>query len=187
MSAPITPHTKVAELLDAYPQLEDVLVRQSAHFKALKNQVLRKTVAKVATLEKAAQMSGVPVRRLVAVLREAAGLAPEEFATGGVASDVESPNILESPPDWVQADRVRASLDADKLLEAGEVPLVPVQQAARRLAAGELLRVVSTFRPTPLLEALEGHGFRTCVVRATPDTFHAYIARSAASSCENEV
>ena len=69
MNIPITPETKIAELLDAYPQLEEVLIRQSAHFTALKNPILRKTVAKVATIEKAAQMSGIPVRRLVATLR----------------------------------------------------------------------------------------------------------------------
>jgi hypothetical protein len=180
VSYPITPHTKVADLLEDYPQLEEVLIAQSAHFKALRNPVLRKTVAKAATLEKAAQMSGIPVRRLVAVLREAAGLAPEETGGGETTPDTESLYVLASPPDWVQAGRVRTSLDADKLLEAGEVPLVPVQQAARSLAAGELLRVVSTFHPTPLLEALEAHAFRTCVVRVAPDTFYTYVARLAA-------
>ncbi len=180
MSCPITPHTKVADLLDAYPQLEAVLIAQSAHFKALRNPVLRKTVAKVATLEKAAQMTGIPVRRLVAVLREAAGLPPEETGDGEAVPEAESPQLLESPPDWVQSRGIRTTLDADKLLEAGEVPLGPVQQAARELASGEVLRITSTFRPSPLLEALEGHGFRTCVVRATPGTFHVYVTRSCA-------
>ncbi len=186
MSCPITPQTKMAELLEAYPQLEAVLIAQSAHFKALRNPVLRKTVAKVATLEKAAQMSGIPVRRLVAILREAAGLAPEETGGGEAAPETEDPPVPENLPDWVQANRIRITLDADKLLEAGEVPLGPIQQAAKRLATGELLRIASTFRPTPLLEALESHGFRTCVVRATPETFHTYVTRSGARTRESE-
>jgi hypothetical protein len=63
MSIPITPETKIADLLDAYPQLEDVLIQQSPHFTALKNPILRKTVAKVATLERASQMSGIDAAR----------------------------------------------------------------------------------------------------------------------------
>ena len=34
---PITPQTKVAELLDAYPELEDVLVEMAPPFKKLRN------------------------------------------------------------------------------------------------------------------------------------------------------
>jgi len=81
MSTPlsITPDTKIAELLDAYPQLEEVLVQQSPHFTALKNPVLRRTVAKVATLAKAAQMGGVPIRQMILALRQAVGQPIEDL------------------------------------------------------------------------------------------------------------
>ena len=70
---PITPQTKVGELLEAYPELEAVLVAQTPIFEKLKNPVLRKTVAKVATLEKAAAIANIPVVKLVSELRKAAG------------------------------------------------------------------------------------------------------------------
>ena len=47
----ISPKTKVGELLDAYPELENVLMAMSPAFEKLKNPILRKTVAKVATLQ----------------------------------------------------------------------------------------------------------------------------------------
>ena len=47
----ISPKTKVGELLDAYPELEPVLMAMSPAFEKLKNPVLRKTVARVATLQ----------------------------------------------------------------------------------------------------------------------------------------
>jgi ABC-type thiamine transport system ATPase subunit len=74
--ATITPETQVAELLERWPALEPVLVSISPHFEALRHPVLRRTVAKVATLRHAAQVSGVPLVDLVTRLREAAGLAP---------------------------------------------------------------------------------------------------------------
>ncbi|HOK52235.1 MAG TPA: DUF1858 domain-containing protein [Bacteroidales bacterium] len=42
---PITPQTKVGELLEAYPQLEAKLLELSPKFGHLKNPVLRRTVA----------------------------------------------------------------------------------------------------------------------------------------------
>ena len=68
---PITPTTKVAGLLESWPELEPVLVAQAPAFRRLKNPVLRRTVARVATLEQAAGVGGVAVRDLVAALRRA--------------------------------------------------------------------------------------------------------------------
>ena len=44
----ISPKTKVLQLIETYPQLEDVLIEYAPAFKKLKNPVLRKTVAKIA-------------------------------------------------------------------------------------------------------------------------------------------
>ena len=178
MSIPITPETKIAELLDVYPQLEDVLIQQSAHFRALKNPILRKTVAKVATLEKAAQMSGIPVRRLVATLRQAAGL-PGEPGTGTIETDLEAAVVDTVAPDWFDERKVRATIDADELLAAGEVPLPRVHQAVQGLPPGGLLRVTSTFRPAPLVEAVHKAGHGTYVTQVSPGTFQTYIVRKA--------
>ena len=50
----ITSTTKVADLLKSYPELEDVLIAMAPPFKKLKNPVLRRSVAKLATLQQAA-------------------------------------------------------------------------------------------------------------------------------------
>lgn len=47
--------TKVAELLGAYPQLEEQLLKLSPTFAKLKNPILRRTVAKVTSLQQAAK------------------------------------------------------------------------------------------------------------------------------------
>jgi len=173
MSIPITPETKIAELLDAYPQLEEVLIRQSPHFNALKNPILRKTVAKVATLEKASQMSGIPVRRLVATLREAVGLPGEP--TADLGPDIEPAAVDTVTPDWFDEKTVRTTIDADELLSKGEVPLPRVNRAVTELPPGALLCVKSAFRPAPLLEALHKAGHRTYVTKASSDAFHTYV------------
>jgi hypothetical protein len=157
---PITPATKVAELLEAWPELEEVLVAQAPAFKRLRNPVLRRTVARVATLEQAAGVGGVPVRELVAALRRAAGLADDGVAAAG-AADGASASEAGPPPAWLDPARVVATLDADALLDAGQVPLPAVLARARALDPGEILRIDSGFRPVPLLEALARQGCET--------------------------
>ncbi len=72
----ITPDTKVGPLLENRPELESVLMEISPKYTALKNPVLRRTVAKVATLRQVARVGDVPLADLIRKLREAAGLEP---------------------------------------------------------------------------------------------------------------
>jgi len=48
------PNTKVGELLDTYPQLEAFLLSLSPAFAKLRKPILRKTVARVASLQQTA-------------------------------------------------------------------------------------------------------------------------------------
>jgi hypothetical protein len=73
---PILPSTKVAALLDRYPELEDILIGLATPFKKLKNPLLQKGVAKVASLGQAAAVGGMPVSELVNKLRAAVGQEP---------------------------------------------------------------------------------------------------------------
>ncbi len=169
----ITPATRVAELLESWPELEPVLVAQAPAFRRLKNPVLRRTVARVATLEQAAGVGGVTVRDLVAALRHAAGLGD---APPGEPDAVEA-GVASVPPDWVSSGPVVVTIDAEALLEAGEVPLPVVNERARGLGPGELLRIDSGFRPAPLVEALSKQGFRSFVRAASPGRFETFVSR----------
>jgi DUF438 domain-containing protein len=61
----LSPKTKVATLLDAYPFLLDFLPTLNAKFSLLKNPVMRKTVGNVATLGQVAAIGGMPVEELI--------------------------------------------------------------------------------------------------------------------------
>jgi len=60
--------TKVLKLIDEYPFLNEFLIKHNPHFEALKNPVLRNTVGRVATLQMAASMGGIPLDKLIADL-----------------------------------------------------------------------------------------------------------------------
>ena len=142
---PITPQTKVAELLDAYPELEDVLVEMAPPFKKLRNPVLRRTIARVTSLEKAASVANLPLREMITGLRSAAGQPVD--TEGADFGEDRPPGGEEGPADWVDASRVVWTIDADALLNAGEQPITEAQNTARGLENGDLGLIRSSFRP----------------------------------------
>jgi len=102
----IQPSTKVAALLDAYPELEDVLIKMAPPFKKLKNPVLRKSIGKVATLQQAAIVGRIDVTSMIDQLRRAVGEAPIE--------PTETPSVddyLGSAPNWFDESCVATSID----------------------------------------------------------------------------
>ncbi len=71
MSVEILPQTKVNELLEAFPQLEEVLIALDPKFNKLKNPLLRKSIGKIATLQQAALVAGMQADEFIEHLRQA--------------------------------------------------------------------------------------------------------------------
>jgi hypothetical protein len=181
MSPPldIRPDTRIGALLEAYPQLEDVLIEQAAVFKKLRNPVLRKTVARVATVEKAAQIAGLSPRDLLRTLRAAVGQDVTDWeAPGHEAAEIGAgvAGIQPEPP-WVETNPVSETIDADAILAAGEAPLPGVLRHANALEPGRSIRLVSSFRPAPLIDALHAKGFHTWTHETPENRFETFIAR----------
>lgn len=58
-------NTTIHDLVEAYPFMLDWLVSRDTHFESLKNPVLFGTMARVATVEHAASMAGLPAEQLL--------------------------------------------------------------------------------------------------------------------------
>lgn len=168
---PITPDTKVGDLLSSYPELEAVLVAQAPAFANLKNPILRRTVAKVATLAQAARVGGVDVRELVRTLRAAAGLQ-DDAVSAAAAEDTTS-----SPPAWFREDLVVARVDADQLLARGEHPLGEVTRAAQSLEGAQIVTLESGFLPAPLIDAFRARGYEVAACETAPSRFLTCLRR----------
>src|SRR5512138_3527865 len=151
-AATITPDSRLGELLERWPALEQVLVDLSPHFRALKNPVLRRTVARIATLRQVSQVSGVALGVLVARLRAGAGLAP-----AGV--DEEAAGAAPERPAWAHEREVARTHDARATIEAGEHPMPRVMADLATLADGEVYALVTPFVPAPLVDLARGKGF----------------------------
>src|SRR5690554_7526154 len=112
--ANITPDTKVAELLKDYPELEGTILQFSPSFAALKNPVLRRTVARVTSLQQAAKVGNAPIVEMVNSLREAVGLSSLQDNFCPEADSGEIP-VSSRPP----ATPVTFTLDVRPIIAGG--------------------------------------------------------------------
>jgi len=168
----ITPETKLGALLDAFPELEPVLMEMSPRYKKLRSPVLRKTVAKVATLHQVAKIGNIPVKNLINRLRQEVGLenlAVEEEKTPGISS---------LPPDWVQNFPIELILDARPILEKGEQPIQKVLEELKTLEKNKTYLLVTPFLPGPLLDMVKKKGYRVWSTEEKEDTVKTYISHS---------
>ena len=138
----ITPETKIGDFLEAHPDLQEALIARVPEFAKLRNPILRRTVAKLATVDQAARIAGIPTADLVCFLRSLVGGATEPLEDGRSSPVSEAPR-----PGWAQPDTVGLALDAQSLLSAGEHPLARIRRAFPDLAPGQTLLLASDSKP----------------------------------------
>jgi TusA-related sulfurtransferase len=166
----IGPETRVADLLDTHPEAEEILIGIAPQFKALKNPVLRRTVARVATLEQAAKVAGMQVRELVLKLRQELGVEG-----GGEIVEKDGAVSLEAPS-WVLVD-AEATIDGGALLDAGETPIARAASALAEMSSGEVLVVSAPFQPAPLVDSLRAKGHEVYARGEGDETWRVWIKK----------
>ncbi|MCC6587569.1 MAG: DUF1858 domain-containing protein [Bryobacterales bacterium] len=169
MSLTITPETKVGALLDAYPGIENQLAAWVPAFQKLHNPVLRRTVAKVVSLEQAASVGGIGVAELIARLRRLTGQDGQPVA--------DKPAVPEEAPAWLTDGRVVETIDAIPMLEQGIHPIGKVREVCARLEPGELLQLLSPFRPQPLIDTMRRGGLQVFSAETAPGAHSTWFAR----------
>ncbi len=166
----ITPEIRIADLLRAYPELEDFLVDVVPAFARLRNPVLRKTVARVASLRQAAVVGKVDLGWLVSTLRRRVG----DVDSLEVRSAVREPG---SCPEWCRPDRPDTTVDVRPLLGAGQQPIGRVLSDLKQLAPGQVLMVIAPFVPMPLIDKGAERGLGVWWRERTPDKVEVFFHR----------
>jgi hypothetical protein len=168
----ITPHLKVGELLDAYPELENRLIAIAPEFARLRNPALRKTVARITSLEQAARVAGVGLGELINELRAAAGSGEAFTGEGAAGADPTT-----ARPEWVDRVAVVSRHDARAEIEAGAHPLPQVMAAVAALEPGQAHILVTPFVPAPLLDRVRAQGLHVWTEADGPNTFRNLLAK----------
>jgi hypothetical protein len=167
----ITPKTKIYDLLEAYPELEDLLISMAPEFVKLKNPLLRKTIAKVANISQAAAIGGLNVEQMVNQFREKVGLESiEQIDDSGTKYNT-------SQPGWFEAGKVVKVIDIREILNRGEQPVHEVLSSVKALGENEILETVAPFIPAPLLDKSLSLGYRHWLDRKQEGEYRVYFAK----------
>jgi len=167
----ITPKSKIFDILEAYPELEDVLIGYVPEFEKIKNPVLRRTVGKVASLQQAASIGRVNVAELVNHLREKIGQTAEEI----LAED--SPYNYDTPA-WFNVSQIASSLDVREMLVKGEHPVAQVMEELKKLKDGEIYQLIAPFLPVPLIDKATSLGFTHWIKNEEEELCFIYFIRA---------
>ena len=165
----ITPKTKVLELIETYPQLEDILIEIAPAFKKLKNPILRKTVAKIATLQQAAAIGNIKTEELINRLRKEVG---QENITSDAGVQY---NYIK--PDWFSEDKISKRLNASEMLAAGEQPVNQVIADLHHLESGEIYELKAPFLTAPLIDKATSLGLQHWVDQRGEEEFFVYFIK----------
>jgi len=165
----ITLETKIADLLNEYEGMKEILIQINPKFKKLNNPVLRRTLAKIAGVKQAAIVGGMNPVDLLNQLRKAVGQAPVEVEVSSENEDIEAPAWITKEP--------KQTLNANEILDAERNPLAQLQKALKAIDEGEIITIEADFKPEPLIEEMQKAGHEVFTNEASHDYFITYIKK----------
>lgn len=166
----ITPKTKIWDLLEAYPELEEMLIGMAPQFRKLTNPLLRKTITRITSLSQAAAIGGLNVEDIVNRLRKEVG--QDEAAELG-----EQSNINLDRPEWYTDESVVNEIDVREMLHRGEHPVHEVLSAIKKLNEGEVLKMIAPFIPVPLIDKSLSLGHMHWVKMVSADEYLVFFTK----------
>ncbi len=167
----ITPKSKIADIIEAYPELKEIIIDMAPAFQKLQNPFLMKTVARVTSLAQAAKVGNLNVQNFVNTLRQRVGQAPLDINILDQKSD--------EPPLWFKTGTIVKTIDARLMLEQGEHPVGLVLQEIRHIEGGHILELITPFVPAPLIDKVKEQFFHAWTLQKSAEEFHSYFTPQA--------
>ena len=150
----ITMETKIADLLNSRPDMKDILIAINPKFKKLNNPVLRRTLARLASVRQAAVVGGMDAVDLLNQLRVAVGQEPIE-----PESVTQEKSRKKGAPKWISR-KAKMNFDGNAMLDREENPLAEITRMMHRLAKGDVITLTVDFKPEPLIDEFLKRGYK---------------------------
>lgn len=170
----INSQTKIAALLKHHPDALEAIVTLSPDFKKLRNPILRRLMAGRTSISMASKIGGCKPEDFFRVLK------PYGFEANISVPDEPDVVATTALPKFLQEVKVSdiIPLDVREMLAGGTDPLKLIQKTVKELQEGQVLKIVNTFEPTPLIKLLEKQGFETHVDVLDKELIETYFFRT---------
>ncbi|KIC95129.1 DUF2249 domain-containing protein [Flavihumibacter solisilvae] len=165
----INGHTKIAALLKAHPGALDAIVSVSPKFEKLRNPVLRKLMAGRTNITMACKVAGCSITEFYEKL-SLLGFDIEAGASSDLRGNEEIPAFVRT----ISKENI-IEIDVRKILEKGEDPLSLISRHTLNLRPGQLLKIVNSFYPEPLVSLLDKQGFGSFFTEINEDLVETFF------------
>ncbi len=160
----INPDTKIAALLKQDARALEAIISLSPRFEKLRNPLLRKLMAGRASIRMASRIGGITIEDFFSKL-EALGFQIDRSGQNPDETDKRTtPEFLKDlSPDLM------VELDVRQEIESGKDPLHLILEKTKTLKPGQVLKLINSFEPVPLIVLLQKQGFESHVEVISPD------------------
>lgn len=173
----VTKDLKISKLLSQYPQVVDVLIEASPHFKKLKNPILLKALASRVNIGQAAKIADVDVNVLLEKINNSINKVSGENITENEKSKNVIPEDNKMQEDRFEIDESKVvTFDVRPIISGGKDPLKFILAKVKELKNDEILLLINSFEPIPLYSVLSNKGYSHKVVKED-ETFKIYFIK----------
>lgn len=169
----VNERTKIATLLKHHPDALETIIKLSPDFKKLRNPILRTLMAGRTTIAMAAKIGGCKPADFFAALTplgfEREYLSPADAPKGDLDPQPKPPYLQHTQPNQF------IRFDVREILAKGSDPLKAIQQKVKSISSGQVLVIINSFEPTPLIKLLEKQGFTSYVNPVDTDTIETFF------------
>lgn len=167
----INVNSKIGAIIKHNPDALEAIVSISPKFVKLRNPILRKAIAGRASIAVASKLSGCKVDDFFDKLQ----LLGFEIDKKTVALKEE--NEVKIIPDFIKTIDPKniIELDVRPVIETGKDPFDMIMQQIKTIKTGQVLKIINSFEPTPLLHLLGKQGFESFSEVINEELAHAYF------------
>lgn len=170
---PIYRDTRIGTIIKSNKDSIEAIAGVAKVFEKLRNPLLRKVLAPRTTLEDAARIAGCSVEDIARKLEPLGFTLVKRPLPGEKIADKTPAGI----PDFIRGLTPEREhiLDVRADLQTGNDPLKKILQEVNGLAPGEVLRIINSFEPAPLISLLAKKGFENHVEHLSSGEVHTYF------------
>ena len=175
----INANTKIGAIIKQHPAALEAIISISPKFEKLRNPILRKLMAGRASINMACAMSGCSIHSFYEKLKPL-GFQMDESIKPVVSKIKKLPSFINT----LHKDKL-ITLDVRPLLASGKDPLTMITEKVKTIKAGEVLKIINTFEPLPLIKLLERHGFEVYADVVNDNLVETYFYKSTSIAFNN--
>ena len=170
----IDANTKIAALIKQRPAALEAIISISPKFTKLRNPVLRKVIGGRTSISMASKLGGCSINDFFNKLQ------PLGFKIDYAVTAMEEEQSIEAIPAWIsQVPAYKIiTLDVRPVFETGKDPLQIILTTIKTLKQDEVLKLINSFEPTPLLHLLGKQGFQSFVEKINPELVYTYFYKT---------